>query len=306
MATAPLATFEAYRAWDLNPDPTMQSQAIDALESGKVLFFPHLPFTLSPEETDIFSLGEQGAGGTQQAKNISFHPQTGQLKGCDPQTPLNPILKTVMARFAEQTQNLLEKVLPHYASSLRQAKTSFRPVEAKGRPLSPRKDDTKLHVDAFPSNPMQGERILRVFSNVNPQSVPRVWRLGSPFEMTASQFLPKLNTRVWPGSASVLNLLGITKRRRTRYDHVMLQLHDLMKFDAAFQENIPQETVHFPTGSTWVVYTDQASHAAMSGQHLLEQTFHLPVAGMKDRTRSPLHILEKLTKKQLVRSQRAH
>ena len=54
-----------------------------------------------------------------------------------------------------------------------------------------RADDRRLHVDAFPSRPNYGERILRVFTNVNPDGEPRVWRVGEPFEAVARRFLPR-------------------------------------------------------------------------------------------------------------------
>jgi hypothetical protein len=41
-------------------------------------------------------------------------------------------------------------------------------------------------------------------------------------------------------------------------------------------------------------------HAALGGQHLLEQTFHLPVAAMRHPERSPLRILERLYQRPLV------
>ena len=46
--------------------------------------------------------------------------------------------------------------------------------------------------------------------------------------------------------------------------------------------------------------TDKVSHAALSGQFLLEQTFYLPVQAMKDPNLSPLHMLERKVKKALV------
>jgi len=39
-----------------------------------------------------------------------------------------------------------------------------------------------LHIDAFPSRPMHGRRILRFFANVAPDA-PRHWRVGEPFEI---------------------------------------------------------------------------------------------------------------------------
>jgi len=57
---------------------------------------------------------------------------------------------------------------------------SFRPLEEQGRDLSLHKRNDLLHVDAFPSRPTHGGRILRVFANINP-SVGRVWNVGEPF-----------------------------------------------------------------------------------------------------------------------------
>ena len=87
--------------------------------------------------------------------------------------------------------------------------------------------------------------------------------------------------------------LKLTRGHRTAYDHYMLQLHNSMKADVNYQKKAQQETILFPPGSTWIVYTDRVSHAAMAGQYLFEQTFHLPVQAMHDEKLSPLRILEK-------------
>src|SRR5438132_1639105 len=78
----------------------------------------------------------------------------------------------------------------------------------------------------------------------------------------------------------LLALLRMTKSARTPYDALMLQLHDRMKADAEFQSRSPQDAIDFPAGTTWLAFTDQVSHAAMSGQYQLEQTFLLPVDAM--------------------------
>ena len=80
----------------------------------------------------------------------------------------------------------------------------------------------------------------------------------------------------------------------------MLQIHDQMKGDEVNQRTVPQEEIRFPAGSSWMVYTDQVSHAAMSGQHVLEQTFHLPVNGLKYESTAPVKVLEKYLNKSLV------
>ena len=193
----------------------------------------------------------------------------------------------------------MRNVLPLYKAGLEQARTSFRPAEIAGRRTSWRKDDTRLHVDSFPSSPTQGKRILRVFTNINPHGQSRNWKLGEPFERVARRYLPTL-TRPIRGSDRVLNLLGITKRRRTAYDHYMLQLHDRMKADLAYQSQAAQRTWDFQAGSTWIVFTDVVSHAATSGQYALEQTYHLPVESMRDASMAPLRILENLLGRELT------
>jgi hypothetical protein len=190
-------------------------------------------------------------------------------------------------------------LFPRYAGHLIKGRTSFRPVEISGRETSPRKDDTRLHVDAFPSSPAGARRILRVFTNVNPGAQGRHWRLGDKFENVAQRFSPSVSKPL-PGSAWLMKTAGITKGARTQYDHLMLNIHDTMKSHDDYQRDVVQNEFHFPPGSTWIVFTDQVSHAAMGGQHLFEQTFYLPVAAMMDERKSPLRVLERTTGRTLV------
>ena len=80
----------------------------------------------------------------------------------------------------------------------------------------------------------------------------------------------------------------------------MLELHDAMKSDTRYQEEAPQVTFAFPPGATWVCFSDQTTHAAMSGQYLLEQTMQLPPDRQYDTTASPLAILSRLTGRHLL------
>ena len=89
----------------------------------------------------------------------------------------------------------------------------------------------------------------------------------------------------------MLNALGVTKSLRSEYDHLMLQIHDRMKADDAYQHDCPQLRFEFPPGSAWVCFSDQTVHAAMSGQYMMEQTFHLPAAKQYNPDASPLAIL---------------
>ena len=146
---------------------------------------------------------------------------------------------------------------------------------------------------------MQGRRILRLFTNVNPSEQPRSWRIGGEFGAAATRFAGAISPPV-PGTAFLLRAFGVTKSRRSDYDALMLQLHDRMKSDAEYQASPPQSAFDFPSGSTWLAFTDEVSHAAMRGQYQLEQTFLLPVDAMVDESRSPLRILERLKGRRLV------
>jgi hypothetical protein len=273
----------------------MRGSAIEALEDGKVLYFPRLAFALSTEEVRFLAPAVADAG----EKNVSFEAKAGTLKHAIGSPQDLAAMTAMMRRYSEHAVALVRMLLPRYAEALEIGRTSFRPAEIAGRALSARKDDTRLHIDAFPSTPTSGKRILRVFTNANPRGEGRHWRLGAPFEDVARTFAGKIPRPV-PGSARVLNLLGATKAYRTPYDHMMLNIHDRMKLDDAYQRDAVQNAFSFPAGSTWIAYTDKVSHAATGGQHLFEQTFYLPVRAMADASKSPLRILERLAGRALA------
>jgi 3-deoxy-D-manno-oct-2-ulosonic acid (Kdo) hydroxylase len=280
--------------WKAAFTPAEQAVAIDAIEDSGIIIFPHLAFAFNKAEQALFNEVVTGGG----AKNVSYNAE-GKIAGVADEQKNNAVLAGMLKRFASSAQSLLRNLLPAYANSIENGKVSFRPTEVAGRKTSWRKDDTRLHVDAFPSNPTLGNRIVRVFSNVNPQGAPRVWKVGESFESVAARFMPKLK-RPLPGSAALLNALHITKRRRSEYDHYMLQLHDAMKADLQYQAACPQTELQFMPGTTWVVCSDQVSHAALSGRFMLEQTIMLPVAAMHRPERSPLKVLERLAGRALV------
>jgi hypothetical protein len=273
----------------------MADTAMTALEDGKVLYFPRLAFTLSTEERRFLDPAVADA----KAKNVSFDPATGKLKHATAPAADLTAIRAMLQRYCEQTTALLRVLLPQYTEAIETGRTSFRPAEISGRALSDRKDDTRLHVDAFPSTPMGGKRILRIFTNVNSDGVARQWRLGAPFGDVAAAFAHRRPRRSTV-AAKLLSVIGATKSQRTAYDDEMLALHDTMKMDDAYQRDAVQNTFNFPPGSTWVVFTDQVSHAAMGGQHVFEQTFYLQVSAMADPAKSPLRTLERMRSRALV------
>jgi hypothetical protein len=263
------------------------------LESGAVLALPNLPFALSADEQRFLDV--RWSDGS--AKNISLEGSA--LKGARGEARDLAQLAAMISRFAADASALVAALFPRYAPHLKRARTSYRPHGAAGREVSWRKDDTRLHIDAFPSRPNRGERILRVFCNVNPHGEDRVWRVGEPFETMARRLLPRVRARM-PGEGALLAGLRITKSVRSDYDHLMLGLHDRAKADLEYQRTCAQREVRFAPGTTWICYSDQVMHAASSGQYMLEQTTHLPLAALYEPSLSPLAVLERMTQRSLA------
>ena len=276
-------------AWHGPFDPALLVRAIDALEAGCVLLLTDLPFRPMPDEAFLLSPTVMGS----ERKNISFDPASGRLANTALAGAEADRLRTMLRRFGDAAEALVRDLLPGYAAALERARTSFRPAEIAGRDYSPRHDDRLLHVDAFPSRPMCGHRILRLFSNIAPDGAPRAWRVGEPFPDFARRFLPRAGAPM-PGSAWLWQRLGVTKGRRSEYDRIMLRLHDTSKLDAGYQSDAPRAELNFAAGATWLCFTDQVLHAALAGHCALEQTFHLPVTAMAHPERSPLRVLERL------------
>jgi hypothetical protein len=279
-----------FTSWAPELSPEAAAACTRALESGQVALLPGLGFELAEDER--YLLSPRWSDG--KAKNISYDPATAMVKHSSAQGADLKAIGRMMGRFAHSTRRLVDGLFPAYAQAVRYGMTSYRPVEAAGRGGSRKKDDSLLHVDSFVSRPTGGERILRVFSNVNPAGRPREWVVGEePFEDLARRFLPRI-PKPLPGSAWLLDILGLTKGRRTAYDHYMLHMHDRGKEDGRYQETCPKAELALPAGATWIVYTDLVSHAVWSGQYLLEQTYYLPVDAMQEPDRSPLRTLERL------------
>jgi hypothetical protein len=284
--------------WRSDVPADMTERLARALEGGQVLVFPQLAFMLRPDETRFLDIRWSDG----RAKNVSLDGDA--IKGATGTPADLAALAAMVARFAADASALVAALFPRYAPAVRRARTSYRPHRATGRKVSWRKDDTRLHVDAFPSRPNHGERILRVFCNVNPNGEDRLWRVGEPFESMAARLLPRVRAQ-WPVEAMLLQALHVTRTRRSGYDHLMLGLHDAAKADLDYQRTSPQEQARFAPGTTWICFSDQVMHAAMDGQFMLEQTINVPLAALYEPPLSPLAVLERLSGRRLVDASRA-
>jgi hypothetical protein len=115
----------------------------------------------------------------------------------------------------------------------------------------------------------------------------------------AGRMLPQLKTP--PAIQSWINFITHPANGlRAPYDNLMLGLHDTAKLDMDYQRATTKTEIAFPPGCTWLCFTDQVMHAALSGQFVLEQTFHLDVDAMAEPARSPIRVLEKMTGRALA------
>ena len=275
----------------------------ELLERGEILFFREPPFRLPAEDRE-FLLAQQWTE-LRLHKNVSYRPSEDVLRGVPGDSETVHRLHSIMRNYSSQVIEFLGAFLSPYAGRWILDFSSFRPLEENGRDLPLHKRNDLLHVDAFPSRPTRGGRILRVFTNLNPAK-PRVWRTTGPFERLAGQYAADAGLRKIADesflSRAVQNWgarLGFTAAR-TPYDNFMLRFHDYLKENAAFQADCPKSLLEFPPLSTWIVFTDGVAHAATSGQYALEQTFLIPPDALAAPEHSPFRILEKIAGRSLV------
>ncbi|HEY1751278.1 MAG TPA: Kdo hydroxylase family protein [Caulobacteraceae bacterium] len=261
------------------------------LERDGVLIVETEPFALTDADYEL--IDKHWSDG--RSKNSSYNPTTGDLDGVVGAPEVVTDLRALMARYADWAQGLLAEFFPAYLADLEYGRTSLRRRSVQDEPpLSRRKDDRSLHLDAFTSQPVAGRRILRVFSNIDRTGASREWVIADGgFEDFASRFRHRTR-RLLPGEARLLEALALTKCRRTDYDQIMLGMHDAAKRDRTYQSTAERRLVSFPGGSTWLAFTDQTPHAAVSGQCALEQTFYVPVEALAEPASSPLRILERI------------
>lgn len=283
------------RGWRAPGAPALAAAATEVLEQGQVLHFPLLAFVLSPPETAL--LDPALTHPKRKSISLSAKGLAGTVAAGDQRTCMHGLLQ----RYRDHTTVLLDALFPGYRKHRHSPATSLRLHAIGTWQPSWRKDDRLLHVDAFPSRPLHGERILRVFTNIHPGGAePRAWRVGEPFEDIARRYLPELKRPWRPWQATLLHRAGVTKQRRTEYDHLMLQLHDSMKRDAAYQRDGNWTAVDFLPGSSWICFSDQVPHAAMAGQFMLEQTWQLPLVAMTRAELAPVRVMERLAGRPLL------
>ncbi len=290
-----------------------QPQPLDwcrQLEAGEILYFPQSPIPLRPEDLS-FLLGQQQTGSTLH-KNIAYKPNLDTVSGLDAgKTGAAELqqLTAIMRQYSQAVSSFLTGFLSPYQGRWQLDYASFRPQEEEGRDLPLRRRNDLLHTDAFPTRPTRGARILRFFNNIHPART-RDWVVSDPFGVLAARYAPQQISLPASGNPagralrSLANVAGlgyaIPSLKRSPYDDFMMRFHNFLKENAQFQADCRKEYLQFPSGSSWMVYTDMVPHAVLSGQYALEQTFLVDHAAMVSPESSPLSVLEAMTHTALV------
>ncbi|MGH9605778.1 MAG: Kdo hydroxylase family protein [Terracidiphilus sp.] len=284
------------------------------LEAGAILYFPETPVPISAADLQ-FLIGQKQTGSALH-KNIAYkpgahNPNMDSLSGVDQTASPAEVaeLHAIMRRYSDSIDIFLTSFLAPYDRRWRLDYASFRPVEEEGRDLPTRRRNDLLHTDAFPTRPTRGGRILRFFHNIHPTRT-RDWVVGEPFASVVGAFTPGKLAVPHPDGAiakaakRAALAVGLDKLlpqlKRSPYDQFMMQLHNAMKEDANFQSTCARESIKFPSGSSWMVYTETVPHAVLAGQYALEQTFVVDPAAMVTPASAPVRILEKMAGAKLV------
>jgi hypothetical protein len=270
------------------------------LEAGDILYFPQTPFELTAEDREFLLTQRQSSAFH---KNISYRPVEDRLKGVDQKDAAQwQRMHKTMRSYSTRAIQFMAAFLPRYAGDWKIDFASFRPIEEAGRKVGLRARNDLIHIDNFPSRPSHGDRLLRIFTNINPRQ-PRIWVTSDPFEELAWRYavkaglprpvagLAKLRSR----ALQVLSSMGMPVVDRPPYDQFMLRFHHYLKENASFQDECPKSRWEFPPNSSWIVFTDTTSHSCISGQYALEQTFIIRRSSLACPDTAPIAILERIT-----------
>ena len=285
--------------------PQQRFKYATELEAGNILFFPTTPFQFPKAEIDFLLHQRQSASSMR--KNIAYKPDMDRISNHDASDPVAAErMREILRNYSARVTAFLSTLLVPYANAWKHDYASFRPFQEKGRPLRVRARNDLLHVDSFPTRPMHGARILRFFTNINPTESRR-WMTTLPFGELAQKFggpqgVPFPRSTELGFRAGLYRMFKkLTKQPiRSPYDVFMLNLHNFLKENGQFQEQCPKDHWEFPPGSCWAVFTDMVSHAALSGQYALEQTFIIPKRALLRPELAPVSILERLAQRNMV------
>ena len=279
----------------------------DQLEHGEIVFFPECPVTL-PDSDDLCFVRDQ-LPELLARKNVSYHPETDRvgLKGAP---ELAERARRILKTHSQRIVAFLRQTMPSLTRDFTVGTSSFRPIQEKGRDLSPHASNELVHIDAGAYGATNGDRIMRFFVNVNPTE-DRTWatkgrfpelyrRFGSDAGITPQQrgtasFEKRVHDRARTAFLRMLARAGLPQATvidSSPYDRTMRKFHNYMKDTPAFQQDTStHQEIRFPPFSAWMVFTDGVSHASVAGQYAFVNTFLIRLARCRYPELAPYNIL---------------
>jgi hypothetical protein len=169
MANLPWIFVEDYKlpgGWIGSEQQEARARAYcEMAERGQILFFRELPFDLPLEDQKF--LREQEWTELRMHKNVSYRPSEDILRGVSGNAATVERLHSIMRNYSARIIEFIGSFLSPYNGKWNLDFASFRPLEEENRDLPLHKRNDLLHVDAFPSRPTRGGRILRFISGAH-------------------------------------------------------------------------------------------------------------------------------------------
>lgn len=268
------------------------------LERGEIVYFPACPFDLFHQD-DLDFLTQQKLGGGLH-KNISYDPAGCRASGYLTRSrQQRRRLRGLLKGFSERATTWLAGLLPRYAASWRLDRVHYRPEEEATRILRDMARNELLHMDAFPTRPSRGDRILRLFVNLNDRE-PQTWVTSDTFGSLLEQFgrqagLPHQVEATWQRRLrhGLLGLVQPHYRRRTIYDSFMLRFHHFLKSHHGFQDRGAKRFQSFAPGSAWLLFSDGLAHGELRGRFALDHSYFIATETLALPELAPAALLEK-------------
>jgi hypothetical protein len=287
------------KAIDSSEFPFSAKANCQLLEKGGIIYFPQTPFFTSEDDKQF--LLQQKQLEADYHKNVAYRPLEDRVTGVKKESGTDvDRLRGILKSYSDQVTTFMGSFLSPYTPHLHKDFASFRPIEEKGRKLRLRARNDLLHVDSFATRPIFGNRIFRVFTNVNP-TTERVWRTSETFDVLLNQFKDVVAAPKSPSGFDLAQIpllktiakeLGFKLNSPSAYDSWMLNFHNFLKENAKFQANTRKDVWSFPSNSAWMVFTDMVSHSVLSGQYALEQTYIVSKEDLTLPEKAPINLLK--------------
>jgi hypothetical protein len=287
--------------------PSLDGRTLsDALEMGRIVLFPECPVELPPPQ-DLELLRRESSA-LLPSTSIRFHPEAGRLTGIPAKAAAAGRIKDILGAHAARVQAFLAEAMPEFLHGSRAGASCVRPIQERGQRLKPHASDERIHVDGGDDGPTRGDRILRFLVNVDPAE-DRVWASRGTFAELYEKYGEAaglgpgrraleegLWDRVRTGLAGAAAKRGLAMARAldtSPYDRAMRRFHNFMKGSPAFLESREgYRQLAFKPFSAWMVLADAVSHACLSGQFALVDTFMIPLRNCRLLESAPFYVLQ--------------